>query len=149
MIQIPQEDHKKSVPSSQPRTEATPNDEQQARPARTMGSLVALLRRFPLPFGVIALLLVSLVSWLAGWHEVSQWSLIVVILLGGVPLLWETIRQLLRREVGVDVIAILAIGGSLVLERGPRCPSSLGGFGPKGARGNVTFRGRERVACPA
>lgn len=115
MIQIPPEDDEKSVPSSQPQTEATPNDEQQARPARTMHSLVALFRRFPLPFGVIALLLVSLATWLAGWREVSQWSLIIVILLGGVPLLWETIRQLLRREVGVDVIAILAIGGSLVL----------------------------------
>jgi heavy metal translocating P-type ATPase len=115
MIQIPPGGQEKSTSSSQSQPQITPNDEQQARSAQTMRSLVALLRRFPLPFGVIALLLVSLATWLVGWREVSQWSLIVVILLGGVPLLWETVRQLLRREVGVDVIAILAIGGSLAL----------------------------------
>jgi heavy metal translocating P-type ATPase len=77
--------------------------------------LGSLARQYPLPLGVIALLLLSLVAWLAEWHDLSRWSLIVVILLGGIPLLWETIRQLARREVGVDVIAILAIGGSLLL----------------------------------
>ena len=116
MIHIPPEDHEASVPSSQiQRQPAMPSDAQQARIPRTLRGLYALLRRFPLPFSVIALLLVSLVTWLAGWRDAAQWSLIVVILLGGVPLLWATIRQLLRREIGVDVIAILAIGGSLML----------------------------------
>ncbi|HEX6544097.1 MAG TPA: heavy metal translocating P-type ATPase [Ktedonobacterales bacterium] len=74
-----------------------------------------LLKRYPLPFAVIALLLISLATWLAGWPRVSQGSLIGIILLGGIPLLWDTVRQLVRGEVGVDVIAILAIGGSLAL----------------------------------
>jgi cation transport ATPase len=38
-----------------------------------------------------------------------------VVLLGGIPLLWETAQQILHKEFGVDVIAILAIAGSVVL----------------------------------
>src|SRR5205085_2447923 len=38
-----------------------------------------------------------------------------VVLLGGIPLLWETVQQFLHKEFSVDVIAILAIGGSLLL----------------------------------
>jgi heavy metal translocating P-type ATPase len=37
------------------------------------------------------------------------------IIIGGVPLAWETARQLMRRELSVDLIALLAIGGSAVL----------------------------------
>ena len=77
--------------------------------------IVDFVRHYPLPFSVIALLLASLITWLLGWHTLAQWSLIAIILLGGLPLLWETVRQLARGEVGVDVIAILAIGGSLIL----------------------------------
>lgn len=85
-------------------------------PIRTwIARFVDLVRHYPLPFSVIALLLASLVTWLAGWPTLAQWCLIAVILLGGLPLLWETVRQLARGEVGVDVIAILAIGGSLIL----------------------------------
>ncbi len=77
--------------------------------------LSSAARHYPLPLSVIGLLLVSLIAWLVGWHDVAQWGLIVIILLGGIPLLWATLRQLARGEVGVDVIAILAIGGSLLL----------------------------------
>ena len=115
MIHLPEE-HNETPPSSP--TQAQMGAAQEIKRTGVMPMLArvgGLLRRFPLPFAVIALLFVSLVTWLAGWREVSQWSLIIIILLGGVPLLWETIRQLLRGEIGVDVIAILAIGGSLIL----------------------------------
>jgi heavy metal translocating P-type ATPase len=75
----------------------------------------SFLRDNPVPLGAIVLLLIALVAWLAGAPLLAQWSLIAIILLGGIPLLWDTVRQLLHREVGVDVIAILAIGGSLLL----------------------------------
>lgn len=78
----------------------------------TFGQLV---RRYPLPISVLGLLAFSLIAWIVRWQEISQWSLIAIILLGGIPLLWDTIRQLAHGEVGVDVIAILAIGGSLAL----------------------------------
>lgn len=114
MIHAPQDNDRLATASQLPK--ATHDDE---APGGTLAEkssrFVWLLRHYPLPFGVIALLLFSLVAWVAGRHEVAQWSLIAIILLGGIPLLWETIRQLAHGEVGVDVIAILAIGGSLIL----------------------------------
>jgi heavy metal translocating P-type ATPase len=80
--------------------------------------LVQLLigvRRYPLPVLALALLLVSLVLHLMGHSALANVALVVIIVTGGVPLLWETLRQLLHREVGVDLIAILAITGSLAL----------------------------------
>ncbi len=73
------------------------------------------VKRYPLPFGSLALLLASFSLWLAGRADLAQWMLLAIILLGGIPLLWETGHQLLRREFSVDLIAILAIGGSLLL----------------------------------
>ena len=62
-------------------------------------------------------MVVSLVLWIVGRGDLANWTLLAVVLLGGIPLLWETLQQLFRREFGVDVIAILAIGGSVFLEQ--------------------------------
>jgi heavy metal translocating P-type ATPase len=78
--------------------------------------LFAAVRTYPLPVVALALLLVSLGLWLAGQQTIASWILIAIIVMGGVPLLWETAQQLWRRELGVDLIAILAIGGSLALQ---------------------------------
>ncbi|HEX8033564.1 MAG TPA: heavy metal translocating P-type ATPase [Ktedonobacterales bacterium] len=76
-----------------------------------------VVRRYPLPVATIALLVVSLGFWLFGRGDLAQWTLATIVLVGGIPLLWDTIRQLMRREFGVDVLALLAIGGSFILEQ--------------------------------
>src|SRR5262249_55752250 len=73
------------------------------------------VKRYPIPLGAVALLIASLVFWLAGHSEIANWTLLAIILLGGIPLLWETLQQFLRKEFSVDVIAIVAITGSLLL----------------------------------
>jgi heavy metal translocating P-type ATPase len=83
----------------------------QAWPAR----LLDVLRQYPLPALVLALLLISLGLWLTGHRALADWTLMAIMVIGGVPLLWETLRQLMRREMGVDLIAILAISGSFLL----------------------------------
>lgn len=74
-----------------------------------------LIRSFPIPFAALVLLAVSGVLALAGPRDVWRWPLILIIVAGGAPLLVETTRQLLRREFGVDLLALLAILGSLFL----------------------------------
>ena len=74
-----------------------------------------VVKRYPVPFGVVTLMVASLIFWLAGRGDIANWILLAVALLGGIPLLWETLKQLFHREFGVDVIAILAIGGSILL----------------------------------
>jgi heavy metal translocating P-type ATPase len=75
------------------------------------------LRRNPLPLSTLALLLVSGLLWLLGRGDVAQWTLLAIIVIGGLPLLVETLGQLIHGEFGVDLIAILAIGGSVVLQQ--------------------------------
>jgi heavy metal translocating P-type ATPase len=74
------------------------------------------LRRYPLPLVALALLLASMVLWLMGRADLASWTLLTIIVIGAVPLAWETLGQVVRREFGVDLIAILAITGSLLLK---------------------------------
>jgi len=72
-------------------------------------------KRYPLPLGATTLLMASLVLWLAGQAPLANWTLLAVVVLGGLPLLWETARQFLHKEFSVDIIALLAIVGSFLL----------------------------------
>src|SRR5581483_444195 len=74
-----------------------------------------LIARYPIPCGSLLLMAMSLLLWLAGRTDLANWALLAVVLLGGLPLLWETIWQLLHKEFSIDVIAVLAISGSFLL----------------------------------
>src|SRR5690348_3651803 len=77
--------------------------------------LLGVVKRYPVPCMAVTLMLASLILWLAGRGNIADWTLLAVALLGGLPLLWETAQQVFHREFGVDLIAILAIGGSIFL----------------------------------
>jgi heavy metal translocating P-type ATPase len=77
--------------------------------------LLRLVRTYPLPAASLTLLALSGVLMLLGQERYAQWPLMATILLGGMPLLWQTMRQIVRGELSVDLIAILAIAGSAVL----------------------------------
>ncbi|HEX8983446.1 MAG TPA: heavy metal translocating P-type ATPase [Ktedonobacterales bacterium] len=90
----------------------------EASPSAAPGGLARVwrtLRRYPIPAGALILLIVALALWILAGVDVARWALIAVILLGGIPLLWQTARQIFHGELSVDLIAILAIGGSLLL----------------------------------
>ncbi len=71
------------------------------------------------PFALLILTLVGLVAGLlliwAGEDELAAWAWIVPSVVVGVRLAWSIVRDLLAGEAGVDVIAVLAIGGALAL----------------------------------
>ncbi len=128
------------------------------------------VKRYPIPLGAFALLVVSLVLWLAGRGDVANWTLLAVVLLGGIPLLWETGQQFLHKEFSVDVIALLAITGSLLLREYlagafivlmlsggealeayalRRARSSLSALAERAPRTAHIWRGDELVSIPA
>jgi cation transport ATPase len=74
------------------------------------------IKRYPIPLGALVLLLVSLVFWLTGNAKLADWTLLAIVIMGGIPLLWDTIKHIIRKEFSVDFIAILAITGSLLLQ---------------------------------
>jgi cation transport ATPase len=108
-------------PLTTPPSEAAadlPPDQKEPLPERAkerIASIVDAMRRYPLPFAAIFLLAVAGILRLSGFPLLAQGALLLIIVIGGVPLLIETARQLWRREFGVDVIAILAIAGSAAL----------------------------------
>ncbi|MBX5457516.1 MAG: heavy metal translocating P-type ATPase [Thermogemmatispora sp.] len=77
-------------------------------------ALMDLLRHYPLPSAALMLLLVASLSWLIGRADLAHWTLLVITVIGGIPLSWQTLQQLSRRELSVDLIAILAIIGALL-----------------------------------
>jgi heavy metal translocating P-type ATPase len=85
------------------------------RAKQRIASFVRDVRRYPLPFASIFLLVVAGILSVAGFPALAQGALLLIIVIGGVPLVIETARQVWRREFGVDVIAILAIAGSAAL----------------------------------
>ncbi len=99
------------------RKQAPPSTSLATAGQRWSERLLGVVKRYPIPLVAVTLMLASLVFWLAGRGDIANWTLLAAVLLGGVPLLWETLQQVVHREFGVDVIAILAIGGSILLQQ--------------------------------
>ena len=74
----------------------------------------AAARRSMLPLTILGLL-AGVIAALAGADDVAWWCWTVPAAIVGLWLLVSIIRDLLRREAGVDVIAVLAIAGALLL----------------------------------
>jgi heavy metal translocating P-type ATPase len=55
------------------------------------------------------------VLWVAGSHDGANVAWAVTTAVGLLPLVWETLVGLWRRQAGVDLIALLAMAGSLAL----------------------------------
>ncbi|MBO0783602.1 MAG: heavy metal translocating P-type ATPase, partial [Ktedonobacteraceae bacterium] len=79
------------------------------------GVIGTALKRYPLPLASLLLLALSIFAWFLGWKELAHWIQLIVVLCGGIPLVWDILRQLLHRELSIDLIAALAILGSLWL----------------------------------
>ena len=81
---------------------------------QVLDSFDAAARRTMLPLTILGLI-AGLAATLAGGDDVAWWCWTVPAAIVGLWLLISIIRDLLRREAGVDVIAVLAIAGALVL----------------------------------
>jgi heavy metal translocating P-type ATPase len=55
------------------------------------------------------------IAWWTGSHDGARVAWAVTTAIGLVPLTWETVGGLIRRQAGVDLIALLAMAGSLAL----------------------------------
>ncbi len=81
---------------------------------RLLSALGSLAERVMLPLTLGGLIL-GLVATAAGQDSLAWWAWTVPAAIVGVWLVASIIADLLRHEAGVDVIAVLAIGGALLL----------------------------------
>lgn len=82
------------------------------------GKLSGTVRKYPLPFFAIAGIITGSVLILLDFHPfLSRYIWLSVLLVGGVPLSYKTIRNLLRGKFSVDVVAMMAIIAALVMDQ--------------------------------
>src|SRR5712692_9946939 len=74
-------------------TSVPPDEPRRSWPGRVWHTV----KRYPIPVGAFALLTGSLAFWLAGRGDLANWALLAVVLLGGIPLVWETVRQFFHK----------------------------------------------------
>lgn len=55
--------------------------------------------------------------WIAGWHDLADVAWALAVFMALVPLSISVARDLLNRKTGVDLIALLAMSGSLLLDQ--------------------------------
>ena len=105
--QYPVHGHKGAGPSPSPRA---------SRLTSRLKTAWSLAVTYPILSVTILLLLISSGLWLGGQTSAAQWPLLVIVIYGSVRVLWDLVSQLRAREFGVDLIAALAILGSLLLK---------------------------------
>ncbi|MFN8535538.1 MAG: heavy metal translocating P-type ATPase [Dehalococcoidia bacterium] len=76
--------------------------------------LFRLVRLYPAPAAIVALIVVAAALHFASHHELSRWPAGLAIAIGAVPLVRDNVNSVRRGRYALDYIAFLAIGLSLV-----------------------------------
>ncbi|MGA9933615.1 MAG: hypothetical protein WBP83_00705, partial [Nitrososphaeraceae archaeon] len=77
--------------------------------------LIIFSKRYPIPtFAIIGLLLGIIVSYVFSNPETGHWIWFIVLVVGGVPILFETIKGMLRGHFASDIVAMLAITTAII-----------------------------------
>lgn len=88
---------------------------------KTKGSvpvLTRLVRRYPIPFFALAGLLVGTVVQLGLGDSLSaRWIWLGTLVVGGVPIVWKTLRGMLRGHFAADIVAMLAILAAILMDQ--------------------------------
>lgn len=98
----------------------TDSEIDETTPTYESGSLRigAIVRRYPLPFLAIAGLIVGAsLTYLFHQSGVGRWVWLGTLVVGGLPLVYQTVRRIFRGEFASDIIAMLAIVGALALDQ--------------------------------
>ena len=72
--------------------------------------LLLFIRRYPIPIFAIVGLLIGTVSYLTSKTPgLAEWIWLTTLILGGAPIVWDTIRGMFRGHFASDIVAMLAI----------------------------------------
>ena len=72
--------------------------------------LLLFIRRYPIPIFAIVGLLIGTVSYLTSKTPgLAEWIWLTTLIVGGAPIVWDTIRGMFRGHFASDIVAMLAI----------------------------------------
>lgn len=73
-------------------------------------------RRYPIPTVALASLVVgSILHWGIGMEEPAHWIWLGTLVVGGIPVIYETAKRMLRKQFAADIVAMLAILTALII----------------------------------
>ncbi len=77
--------------------------------------MMGLIKRYPLPLFVLFGLLVGVIAWFGFQREVANWIWLATLVIGGIPIVYQTVRGMLHGQFASDIVAMLAIITALIL----------------------------------
>jgi cation transport ATPase len=78
--------------------------------------ILSFARRYPIPvFAIAGLIFGAICSYIINQPDVGRWVWLLTLIIGGIPVVWETSKEiLLRRHFASDIIAALAIVAAIL-----------------------------------
>lgn len=72
--------------------------------------ITTFVKNYPIPvFAIFGLLAGGIFHWTSNQQELGQWIWFVTLVIGGAPIIWQTIRDMLQHHFASDIVALLAI----------------------------------------
>ncbi len=72
-------------------------------------NFLSLVKHYPVPLIALLGLVAGSITWLLGQTEPANWLWFGTLVVAGAPLVWQTLRGMLRGQFASDVVAMLAI----------------------------------------
>lgn len=71
---------------------------------------LSFIKSYPIPvFAILGLASGSIFHWILNQHDFGNWIWIMTLVIGGIPIIIDTIRKMAHRQFAADIIAMLAI----------------------------------------
>jgi heavy metal translocating P-type ATPase len=81
-------------------------------------TLTSVVRRYPIPIFAVAGLVVGAVLQLGLGDPLSaRWVWLGTLVIGGTPIVWKTLRGMLRGHFAADIVAMLAIVAAILMDQ--------------------------------
>lgn len=80
--------------------------------------LTGMIRRYPIPFFAVAGLVIGAVFQF-GFSDstTARWTWLGTLVVGGVPIVWKTLRGMVRGHFAADIVAMLAIVAAILMDQ--------------------------------
>ncbi|MDE1818773.1 MAG: heavy metal translocating P-type ATPase [Thaumarchaeota archaeon] len=78
--------------------------------------IITFVKNYPIPvFAIIGLLVGAILQWTTNQHDLGRWVWFITLVVGGVPIVWQTIREMFCRHFASDIVALLAIVAAILM----------------------------------
>jgi heavy metal translocating P-type ATPase len=77
---------------------------------------ISLVRKYPIPvFALVSLVCGAILHWALNLTDGAHWLWFITLIIGGAPVVWETVRGIRRRQFASDIVATMAITAAIAL----------------------------------